>query len=64
LVLMALIALCPTLHARSKRHQGQVIGYFTESGAASGKYPVKKYCDKRSGESAYATGLCFWPRSG
>jgi chitinase len=41
LVLMAAIAFCPTLHAKNKRHQGQVIGYFTESGAASGKYPVK-----------------------
>ena len=40
LVLMAMIAFCPTLHAKN-RHQGQVIGYFTESGAASGKYPVK-----------------------
>ncbi|HXA84722.1 MAG TPA: glycoside hydrolase family 18 protein [Candidatus Dormibacteraeota bacterium] len=41
LVLIVWIALCPTLHAKNKRHQGQVIGYFTESGAASGKYPVK-----------------------
>jgi chitinase len=41
LVLSVLIALCPALHAKDKRHQGQVIGYFTESGAASGKYPVK-----------------------
>ena len=41
LVVIVLIALCPALHAKDKRHQTQVIGYFTESGAASGKYPVK-----------------------
>src|SRR5882724_237909 len=41
LMLIVLIAFCATLHAKDKRHQGQVIGYFTESGAASGKYPVK-----------------------
>lgn len=41
LALIVLIALCPALHAGNKRHRGQVIGYFTESGAASGKYPVK-----------------------
>ncbi|HEY1525245.1 MAG TPA: glycoside hydrolase family 18 protein [Candidatus Angelobacter sp.] len=40
-VLMAAVALCPTLQAKNKRQQAQVIGYFTESGAASGKYPVK-----------------------
>lgn len=41
LILMALNAFCLMLHAKDKRHQAQVIGYFTESGAASGKYPVK-----------------------
>jgi chitinase len=41
LVLGVLIAICPVLLAKSKRHQGQVVGYFTESGAAFGKYPVK-----------------------
>ena len=40
-ILVALITLCPSLHAKNKRHQTQVIGYFTESGAAAGKYPVK-----------------------
>jgi len=40
-VLVAVIALSPALQAKDKRHQRQVIGYFTESGAASGKYPVK-----------------------
>lgn len=40
-VLAVAIALGPTLHAKDGRHQAQVIGYFTESGAASGKYPVK-----------------------
>jgi len=41
LVLSVLIALCPVLLAKNKRHRGQVVGYFTESGVASGKYPVK-----------------------
>jgi chitinase len=41
LVLIVLIAICPALPAKDKRHPRQVIGYFTESGAASGKYPVK-----------------------
>lgn len=40
-VLAAVVALCPAIHAKNKRRQAQVIGYFTESGAASGKYPVK-----------------------
>src|SRR6476619_8643811 len=39
-LLAAVIALSLALHAK-KRDQSQVIGYFTESGAASGKYPVK-----------------------
>src|ERR1051326_5838879 len=40
-VLAAMIAFCPALHAKNKHHQAQVIGYFTESGAASGKDQVK-----------------------
>jgi chitinase len=40
-VLIVLIAFCSTANAKDKRHQDQVIGYFTEGGAASGKYPVK-----------------------
>jgi chitinase len=41
LTLIVMMVLFPTLHGKNKRHQGQVIGYFTESGAASGNYPVK-----------------------
>jgi chitinase len=40
-VLIVMIAVCPALHAKNKHSQSQVIGYFTEGGAASGKYPVK-----------------------
>jgi len=40
-VLIVFISLSPVLHAKDKHHKGQVIGYFTEGGAASGKYPVK-----------------------
>jgi chitinase len=41
LVLIVFISFSSALHGKDKRHQGQVIGYFTEGGAASGKYPVK-----------------------
>jgi len=40
-VLILLIVVCPALHAKNKHSQSQVIGYFTEGGAASGKYTVK-----------------------
>jgi chitinase len=57
LALMALIAFSPTLHAKNKHHQGQVIGYFTESGAASGKYPVKNIVT--SGAASLLTQLDY-----
>jgi chitinase len=57
LVLSVLIALCPALHAKDKHHQGQVIGYFTESGAASGKYPVKNIVT--SGAASLLTQLDY-----
>src|SRR5438309_6300921 len=57
MILIVLIALCPTLHAKNKRHQGQVIGYFTESGAASGKYPVKNIVT--SGAASLLTQLDY-----
>jgi len=40
-VLLVAIVFCSTVVAKDKHHPSQVIGYFTESGAASGKYPVK-----------------------
>src|SRR5438270_8718970 len=55
-ILIILIAFCPTLHAK-KRHQGQVIGYFTESGAASGKYQVKNIVT--SGAASLLTQLDY-----
>ena len=56
-VLAAVIALSLALHAKNKRHQGQVIGYFTESGAASGKYPVKSIVT--SGAASLLTQLDY-----
>ena len=41
-VLVAALALCSAATAKNKRQQAQVVGYFTESGVASGKYLVKK----------------------
>ena len=41
----------------NKRHQGQIIGYFTESGAASGKYPVKNIVT--SGAASLLTQLDY-----
>jgi chitinase len=58
LFLMAvLIALCSTVSAKNKRPQTQVIGYFTESGAASGKYPVKSIVT--SGAASLLTQLDY-----
>ncbi len=57
LVLIVLIAVCPALRAKSKRAQSQVIGYFTESGAASGKYPVKNIVT--SGAASLLTQLDY-----
>jgi chitinase len=57
LVLSVLIAICPVLHAKNKRPQGQVIGYFTESGAASGKYSVKNIVT--SGAASLLTQLDY-----
>ena len=57
LVLIVAIAFCPVLLAKNKRHQGQVVGYFTESGAASGKYPVKNIVT--SGAASMLTQLDY-----
>jgi chitinase len=41
-LLAILMAVFSVANAKNKRAQSQVIGYFTEGGAASGKYPVKR----------------------
>jgi chitinase len=56
-VLIVFTAFAPSLQAKNKRHQGQVIGYFTESGAASGKYPVKNI--STSGAASLLTQLDY-----
>jgi len=40
-LLAILMAVFSVANAKNKRAQSQVIGYFTEGGAASGKFPVK-----------------------
>ena len=43
--------------------QGRVIGYFTEGGAASGKYPVKSIVTSGAAKLLTQSRLRLWPRS-